>query len=318
MQSGSPQDNTNAQVADNATSGAADKEKPGALGLEFAEPTIDDDSPGDDAPAPLAPDNGDDLIDPSSALMAHERKLPIAEQRRLMAMRRQVYEDDDGPMVTKDEDGNILRRSQWQAQAAERQAKVSAGVIDPTAATPARPGEQAVSADGKPVTAATAAGVAAAEAVVAATLASPDAAAPAAVARPVDAGENRPVFEAVLKGVQDLDPARVQLSPAEQANVAGALTANMTRTPGFSPGTPDPASISIAASENGERVFAINNQNPGAPSAVYTSVQVDQARALPLEQSTALVAPAPVVKTQEAPQQQAEIQAAPSMGQRAL
>jgi hypothetical protein len=106
--------------------------------------------------------------------------------------------------------------------------------------------------------------------------------------------------------VSNLDPNRVQLNRSEQVNVAGALTANITNTPGFERNNPNPSNISIAASQSGDRVFAINGQNPGAPNAVYTSVDLNQARTQPLEVSSAqAVAPTqvPVVQTPTPPVQ---------------
>jgi hypothetical protein len=100
--------------------------------------------------------------------------------------------------------------------------------------------------------------------------------------------------------VSNLDPNRVQLNRSEQVNVAGALTANITNTPGFERNNPNPSNISIAASQSGDRVFAINGQNPGAPNAVYTSVDLNQARTQPLEVSSAqatLPSQTPAVQT---------------------
>jgi hypothetical protein len=102
---------------------------------------------------------------------------------------------------------------------------------------------------------------------------------------------NKPLYDAVLQGVGNLDASKVSLTGTEQINVAGALTASMTQTPGFQQqGNPDPAAISIAASENGDRVFAINNQNPGAPNALYTSVEVELVRSQSLQASSAQIA----------------------------
>jgi hypothetical protein len=100
--------------------------------------------------------------------------------------------------------------------------------------------------------------------------------------------------------VSNLDPSKVPLNRNEQVNVAGALTANITNTPGFERNNPNPSNISIAASQSGDRVFAINGQNPAAPNAVYTSVDVSQARNQPLEVSSAqssLPPPTPTVQT---------------------
>ena len=106
---------------------------------------------------------------------------------------------------------------------------------------------------------------------------------------------NNGLFNAALQGVTALDPSKVLLNKDEQVNLAAALTANMSNNPNFDRLNPNPANISIAASEAGDRVFAINNQNPGAPNAVYTSVDVNQARAQPLEVSSAQALPPPPV-----------------------
>lgn len=102
---------------------------------------------------------------------------------------------------------------------------------------------------------------------------------------------NNPLFNTTLLGVSNLDPSKVQLNRTEQINTAGALAANVTNTPGFNRDNPNPSNLSVAASQDGNRVFAINNKNPDAPNAVYTSVDLNQARNQPLEVSTALAQP---------------------------
>ncbi len=104
---------------------------------------------------------------------------------------------------------------------------------------------------------------------------------------------NNTLFNTTLQGVNALDPSKVPLTRTEAVSVAGALTANITNTPGFDRTNPSPANISIAANQSGERVFAINNQNPGAANAVYTSVDVNQARNQELGVSTAQSQPPP-------------------------
>jgi hypothetical protein len=103
--------------------------------------------------------------------------------------------------------------------------------------------------------------------------------------------QNNTLFNTTLQGVSALDPTKVPLSRNEQVNVAGALTANITNSSGFDRSNPNASNVSIAASQTGDRVFAINNQNPGAPNAVYTSVDVNQARVQPLEVSSAQALP---------------------------
>jgi hypothetical protein len=108
------------------------------------------------------------------------------------------------------------------------------------------------------------------------------------------------LFTAALNGVNGLDPSRVSLNANERTNVAGALTANMVTTPGFSASSQDPSKLSIAASQNGDRVFAIASADPRAQNAAYTSVEVASARTQPIEVSSAqaLPPPAPVVTVQ--------------------
>lgn len=117
---------------------------------------------------------------------------------------------------------------------------------------------------------------------------------------------HKPLYDTVLHGVGHLDASKVSLSGAEQANVAGALTASMTQTPGFHRGNPELASISIAASENGDRIFAINSQNPGAPTAIHTSVDVELARGQSLSASSAqaLAVPSPAPELPKPAQEQ--------------
>jgi hypothetical protein len=114
---------------------------------------------------------------------------------------------------------------------------------------------------------------------------------------------HKSLYDAVLHGVGNLDGSKVALSSTEQSNIAGALTAHMTQLPGFHRSNSDLVSISIASSEDGSRVFAINSQSPNAPGAMHTSVEIDQARGRSLIASSAQAmlspAPEPVKPTQE-------------------
>jgi hypothetical protein len=119
--------------------------------------------------------------------------------------------------------------------------------------------------------------------------------------------QNNALFNTTLQGVSSLDPSKVPLNRNEQVNVAGALTANITNSSGFDRSNPNSPNVSIAASQTGDRVFAINNQNPSAPNAIYTSVDVNQARVQPLEVSSAQAlppqaAPQPVQQAMAQPQ----------------
>ncbi|TXH73612.1 MAG: hypothetical protein E6Q88_05210 [Lysobacteraceae bacterium] len=115
---------------------------------------------------------------------------------------------------------------------------------------------------------------------------------------------SNPLFNSVLSAVEGLDPAKYPLSRSEQINIAGALTAGMANTPGFDLNAPGASNISLAFSQGGDRIFLINNPNPGAPNAVYASVDLDQARHQSLEQSTQLAA-AQAVPKQDPPTQDA-------------
>lgn len=236
-------------------------------------------------------DEADDALDTDGegihSLAPHERKLSLADQRQLLASRRRVDGDDVEESV---EVRSGLRHTLWKLHNEERVLGAMpngnthvpgtpAATTGPTT-TESAPGEltPTVAAEIEKVTAPAIAAAADARAAASGEKALlNDAASP-----------NKPLFDATLKGVGELDPARVALTPTEQTNVAAALTANMTQTPGFQRDNGDPALVSIVASDSGDRIFAINHQNPDAPNAVHTSVAVDQARAQPLEVSTAL------------------------------
>lgn len=251
-------------------------EKPGSLGLEMLEPSHHD---GSTNLAHSLNSDGDDV----NFLMPHERKLPLATQRLLLAGRRHT----DGDEVEEEVEVRSGRRHMlWKLHNEERGLGAmpngkthvpGATTTEPASAPP--PGEltPTVAAEIEKVTAPT---------IAAATEAR--AAAPGETALLNDAANpNKPLFDTVLKGVGELDPSRVALTPAEQTNVAAALAANITQTPGFQRDSGDPALLSVVASDNGDRVFAINNLNPDAPNAVHTSVAVEQARTQPLNVSTA-------------------------------
>jgi hypothetical protein len=236
----------------------SDSETPGSHGLEMLEPL---DADFDDGDGYDANNNDND----GNFLAPHERKLSLAEQRQLLAMRRRPDDDNDI------EEADIRSgRRYWHLHNQEH------GVgRDGTS------GSASAAKDAPAESAATAAVVPPGTVVpgeTAALLSDP-------------ANPNKPLYDAVLQGVGALDASKVPLTETEQVNVAAALTASMTQTPGFQRGNPDPMAISIAASESGDRVFAINSQNPGAPNAMYTSVEVEQARGQSLLVSSAQIAP---------------------------
>lgn len=257
-----------------AASASEGRELPGSLGLEISEHIPLDDGVDNSG----GRGHGVDIIDPGVMLMPHERKLSASEQRQILNMRRQVDDDVDideremregrkprrGHGMRRDETGDVEQSNGHRGGKSHRSGN----------------GHQASDGD------------------------APDMPKTASSSRTAllddTANPHKPLFEAVQKGVGDLDSTKIPLSSADRANIAGALTANMLQTPGFHGANPDPSTISISASDRGDRIFAINSQNPASPSAVYTSVVVDEARKQPLEVSTALAAaqsPAPPAPT---------------------
>lgn len=262
--------NNSARTPDNETErvpNSAKRDTPGALGLVLEEPSggdgIGHDGHGNDA-------------DPANFLMPHERKLPLSEQRQILAMRRRTDDDVDEEEL----DMRTGRRyMHWKMQ--NQQRDVGGGESHGPGSQKDRHTTDASIAD-----------------------------LPAGSALALsDAGNpHKPLFDAVLKGVNDLDHAKTSLTPAEQVNLAGALTANMIQTPGFHRGERDPATISIAMSESGDRIFAINSQHLDAPNAMHTNVAVEHARHQPLDVSSAQAAvPLPPQPPVEERTQQAEI-----------
>jgi len=246
---------------------------PGALGLENLEPSMGDDFDDSDIGHGIGTDNDGESV---NFLTAGERKLSLGEQRQILAARRRVDDDSDTEEVLELRTGRRHMREKLNEQ-------VRAALKPGGAKAEEQPGGATGTAPGG-----SSAVVVESAAPPAATGASNPSAAPGGTPLLSDpAHPNKPLFDAVLKGVGDLDPARVALTPAEQTNVAAALTANMTQTQGFPREQTDAVQVSVAASDKGDRVFAINGQNPDAPNAVYTSVAVDQARAQPLDVSTA-------------------------------
>lgn len=245
---------------------------PGALGLENLEPSsvgdLDDAGHGMDS-------DGESM----NFLTAGERKLSLSEQRQILAGRRRTNDDD----VEEEVEVRSGRRYMLEKIHAETRAGLKPGDIkvnEPGSGTETEaPG--------------TTSAVVAESATPPATAVAPNpgiapGTAPAETALLNDPSHpNKPLFDAVLKGVGDLDPARVALTPVEQTNVAAALTAGMTQTQGFPREQAEALQVSVAASDKGDRVFAINGQSPDAPNAVYASVAVEQARAQPLDVSTA-------------------------------
>jgi len=241
---------------------SAQKEQPGSIGLEVLEQHDDFDiDDGHD----LLSDNDDGL----NALMAHERKLSASEQRQLLAMRRRAAEGDAEEEI---EHVSGRRHLLWKmyndkhAAGGSSLAGLKPGVL---------PGETAQAEPG----------------------ATPPAEKPVALNDP--ASPHYSVYEAVLRGVNALEPERRdRLSTEEQARVAATLTANIVQSPGYSQGSWDPSSLKVAISDNGDRVFVVNKVNPGAPDAQHINVSLDDAKNQTIEVSSvqAALKDAPVQK----------------------
>ena len=277
MTSETPKDGTPAVDAGVARRpGTQGEDTPGSLGLENVEPSSAEDF--DDTGYGIGMDSDGESV---NFLTAGERKLSLGEQRQILAGRRRTNDDDIEMEVLETRTGRREMRERMHQKARGIVKADGTKAEEPGAAEPGSPG--AVSAAG-------------------AETSSPSSATATPTTNPVPgpgtapggtallndpANPNKPLFDAVLKGVGDLDPARVALTPAEQTNVAAALTAGMTQTQGFPREQSDVVQVSVAASDKGDRVFAINGQNPDAPNAVYISVAVEQARAQPLDVSTA-------------------------------
>jgi hypothetical protein len=274
-----PKDDVPASIrAAKEASASEDRELPGSLGLEISEHIPLDDGVDNSG----GRGSGVDIIDPGVMLMPHERKLSASEQRQILNMRRQV--DDDTDLDEREmREGRKPRR--WHGMRKDE-------APDIEQSNGHRGGKSHRSGNGHQTSDGDAAEM-------------PKTASSSRTA-PLDnaANPHKPLFEAVHKGVGDLDPSKIPLSPADRTNIAGALTANMLQTPGFHGAHPDPTTISISASDRGDRIFAVNSQNPASPSAVYTSVVVDEARRQPLEVSSALAAAQPLAPPAPTPTQE--------------
>jgi hypothetical protein len=274
-----PKDDAPASVrAAKEASASEGRELPGSLGLEISEHIALDD--GVDNSGGHGP--GVDIIDPGVMLMPHERKLSASEQRQILNMRRHV--DDDTDLDEREmREGRKPRR--WHGMRKDVAPEIEQS-IGHHGGKSHRSGNGHQARDGD-------AGD------------TPKTGSSSRSARLDDAANpHKPLFEAVQKGVGDLNPSKIPLNSTERTNIAGALTANMLQTPGFHGTHPDPTTISISASERGDRIFAVNSQNPASPSAVYTSVVVDEARRQPLEVSSALAAAQPLAPPAPTPTQE--------------
>lgn len=113
------------------------------------------------------------------------------------------------------------------------------------------------------------------------------------------ANPDKPMYDAALKGVSGLDPTRVKLTPEEQVNVAGALTASMAQLPGFDRTKADFSAFTFALNDSGDHLFMIHHSNPAAPDALRTSISLEAARTQSLMASSELIFALHAPKEQE-------------------
>lgn len=267
------------------------------------------DTPGGDGSSDgLTADGGDG----GTMLLPHERKLPLSEQRRIIAARKQHDDgvDEDDSIAMGGRRGRGRRRPNADPAQDPGQRRGHGGGRHGEDRGPARAEGDAdagqASAGGNargPVektedTAAAGSGSGSgggsrierdAEATV--ETASPDRKPPAATTRDAvrlddPAHPHAPLYGAALKAVAELAPTQAAMGPTEQANVAAALTARMAGDAGFAQQLNDPSRLSFGLAQNGDRLFAINHPVPGAPNAMHVSVDIEQARTLSVEASS--------------------------------
>jgi hypothetical protein len=203
---------------------------------------------------------GDDN-DGVNTLMSHERKLSLGEQRQILAMRRRAAEDNPEEEM---ELQTGRRHLLWKLHNDKLGGGMSLmkGTLQPDDAAPSdQPGPPLPLND----------------------TANPD----------------KPMYDAVLKGVSGLDPARVTLTPEEQVNVAGALTASMAQLPGFDRTKADFSTFTFALNDSGDHLFMIHHLDPTAPDALRTSVPLETARTQSLMSSSELIFALHAPKEQE-------------------
>jgi hypothetical protein len=193
---------------------------------------------------------GDDN-DGVNTLMSHERRLSVDEQRQILAMRRRAAEDNPEEEM---ELQTGRRHLLWKLHNEKLGDGMSLmkGALQPGDAAPGdMPGTPLPLSDA----------------------ANPD----------------KPMYDAVLKGVSGLDPARITLTPEEQTNVAGALTASMAQLPGFDRTKADFSAFTFALNDSGDHLFMIHHLDPTAPDALRTSVPLETARSQSLLASSELL-----------------------------
>lgn len=331
MSNETPRDLVDAAAFDNAA-GASDNRN--TMGMDLLDTPGGDGSPDEALGLDAGGDGG-------TLLMPHERELPVAEQQRIIAMRKRHgdgIDDDDTQAVGGGKRGRGRRRPLDQAHdpghrrapgglrhaeidphllrpEADAAADASGGGNVPQPTEPAEPTEEATgsgSGGGSHIEhdsdAATESALVAPEAPAADNAARPEDPAHSQVSphagttqaapdAPVATGDDTmrlddpahphaPLYGAALKAVAELAPAQAAMGPAEQANVAAALTARMAGDAAFAQQMNDPSQLSFGLAQNGDRLFAINHPVPDAPNAVHVSVDLQQARTLSVEASS--------------------------------
>lgn len=313
MRSETPKDRV-PSAFDDAASSYQDREQRDSMAMDLL-----DTAGGDGSSDSLGFDSGSDG---GTMLLPHERKLPLSEQRRIIAGRKQhddgIDEDDSQAMGGRRGRG---RRRQNADQPHERGPRHGHGGSRRTEAEHAE-GHAPVRADGdaeagkasgggsargpaekiEDAGAATGSGSGGGSRIERESL-TPEGATrieprtiepgtPAiatrgdAVRLDDPAHPHAPLYGAALRAVTELTPAQASMTPAEQANVAAALTARMTGDATFAQQLGDPSRLSFGLGQNGDRLFAINHPIPDAPNAVHVSVNLEQARTLPIDASS--------------------------------
>ncbi len=306
MRSETPKDRADASVPHGAASTHDNRERGDSMAMDLL------DTPGGDGSSDgLGFDNGGDG---GTMLLPHERKLPIAEQRRIIAARKHHDDgiDEDDSLAMGGRRGRGRRRAQADGaherghrhgHGAPRAERGHPGGDDVRVRTDGEADAGKASGGGSargPVeknedTGASGSGGGGGTRVERDGEAPVDTAidrkAPAATTRDTvrlddPAHPHAPLYGAALKAVADLTPPQAAIGPAEQANVAAALTARIAADPAFAQHVGDPSQLSFGVGQNGERLFAINHPVPEAPNAVHVSVDLQQARALSVETSS--------------------------------
>jgi hypothetical protein len=302
MRSETPKDR-DPSAFDDGTASPEDREHPNSMAMDLL------DTPGGDGSNDgFGADGGDG----GTMLLPHERKLPISEQRRIVAARKQHEDgvDEDDSMAMGGRRGRGRRRpnadqahdhGQRRGHGGGRhgEGRGAARAEGDADAGKASGGGNARGRVEKVEDAAAAASGSGSsggsrverDAEAAKDTSQPDRKPPATTTRDAvrlddPAHPHAPLYGAALKAVAELAPAQAAMGPAEQANVAAALTARMAGDAAFAQQMNDPSRLSFGLAQTGDRLFAINHPVPDAPNAVHVSVDLEQARTQSVEASS--------------------------------